>query len=124
MIKYFGTDLTQAGHYMWQLDGNAMGKFYERGYFFSSIPFNPEKFPRETQTKGKHEFGRIEWNGKHYTILAICGAPSDERGGTKMVFWVEESVTYVELMARIKATPIAMKLINKCPFPIPLFEKP
>ncbi len=123
MIKYFGTDLIQAGHYMWELKETGMAKFWERGEFASSIPFNPEKFPRATQTKGKHEWMKIEWQGNYYTILAICGAPSDDRGGTKMIFWVEQAYSYDALLQLLKATPIVMKLINKCPFPIPVFDK-
>lgn len=109
-IHYFGTDLDRAGHYLWVLDGDVM-----RGGGFSCdhLPFHPEQIAMKA-AKGSVAF----WRGGGYSAIAITGAPSDSRPGTKSVFFVKGTLSERELKQRIKQHPMAKRLIKAMPFTV------
>lgn len=70
MIYYFGTQLADAGHFFWELDGN---NIYRGRISFEDIPFNPEDMP--VAKKGESIRNGIVrfYNLAHYSICAIQG---------------------------------------------------
>lgn len=112
MIKYFGTSLTVAGHYFWELDGVDMRR---SKIYFGDLPFNPEDLVPVTRTKGEIETFRFEGG---YAVLAIAGSCKDTRLGTKSVFWLIGDYSDAMLKKRIQGCPAAMKIINQMPFEV------
>lgn len=118
---YFGTDLTTAGHYFFELTGDRM--ISDRNVRYGEHPFNPEQLPvmvnrRSVAPKGMTRF----YNIGHYSICAIGGSPKDERPGCKSVFYWEEPLTELEMIDCMKSLPIAMKIIQKMPFAVEVFK--
>ena len=122
-LHYFGTGLTCAGHYFWELKNERM---IDRGLSFpkgdgipmskhKEWPFNPESMP-ESKINGDTEFFIIG----EYSILAICGSCCDNRSGCKSVFFTDKNVTKKELKKIIFSVPIAKMIIDKMPFNINL----
>ncbi len=111
-ITYFGTDLLQAGHFMWEIPPH--GKYLGKGSInFKSLPFHPETFVDNLP------FGAVRWHTiEDYSICAICGSCSDDRGGTRSVFWIKETISNEELKERILAVPVLKEIIEKMPFKI------
>ena len=107
-LNYFGTDLSSAGHYFWVL---IEGSIVNSRVFFHDLPFHPEGLTGDL-VKGKWVFDTF----MGYSILAIAGSCTDDRGGTKSVFWIYEEVTKEELIGIIHHNTAAMKIINKFPF--------
>ena len=107
-INYFGTDLTSAGHYFFEVKDNYMGA---SNLDFKNVPFNPEEMPRrdkgEPRTKGDVRF----YHENGYTICAIEGAPSDDRWGTKSVFWAKEIIDFDKFMDILLSMPIVNRMI-------------
>ena len=118
-MKYFGTDLNSAGHFLWDV---AETMLYNRGLGFNEIPFDPESLPRyekgEQRQKGDVRF----YFENCYSICAIEGSCIDQRGGTKSVFFIKEDLTQEELVNKIKDIPIAMQIIDKMPFSVQVFK--
>lgn len=110
-MEYFGTSLTEHGHYRWNLDKNQM--IFSGGLLFNDLPFHPENLTNNLQ-KGEVVF----YQGGGYTVLGIAGSCKDTRGGTKSIFWVKEVISKPEMIEKIKNNPLAMKLIDAMPFEI------
>lgn len=114
-MKYFGTNLTQAGHYLWDIDSNSLGylglpNYGSRG---EVLPFSPEGLG------DKLENGQILYaQTLGWTILAIGGSCVDKRPGCKSVFLVNEVFSKESMIESIQAIPMAMKIINQMPFKV------
>src|SRR5574343_1134443 len=80
-MEYFGTNLTEHGHYSWDLTGDRMVKI---GLLPKHTPFNPEEL---TINLPKGEV--IYYQSSKFTVLGISGSCKDERNGTKSIFWVK-----------------------------------
>lgn len=119
---YFGTDLTNAGHYFFELGTETMNS--NRNIQFGDTPFNPEKLPVAKggryayAPKGMTRF----YNMGHYSICAIGGSPKDQRPGCHSVFFWEEPLTEQQMIDYMKSLPIAMKIINQMPFSVEVFK--
>jgi hypothetical protein len=109
-MEYFGTNLTEHGHYTWDLKGTKMVKI---GLLPKHTPFNPEELTRHLP-KGHCVF----YEGGDYTVFAISGSPLDTRPGTKSVFWVRENLSREQMIDRIKENKTAMSIINAMNFDV------
>lgn len=111
ILEYFGTSLTTAGHYFFQLSGDYMGS--SRRKFGNTI------FNAEYDIPGGVKLGHVcLYQCGNYSILRIEGSCYDKRGGCKSVFFVQSIITWEELSDLIKNTPIAMKIIQQMPFEV------
>jgi hypothetical protein len=119
MIYYFGTELSNAGHYFWELDRNDI---YRGRHRFEDLPFNPEALPvkkkGESYLNGTVGFYHLG----HYSICAIEGSPKDTRPRSKSVFFWDVFLDQQKMIQAIKETPIAMRIINQMPFPVEIFK--
>lgn len=119
MIKhYFGTSLTDKGHYIWEISED--GKRLKRSSLsFVNLPFSPE-FLTQNLNKGEINWLYSKSRFGIFTVCAITGSPTDVRLGCKSVFWVKEDlmVPFEQMKRRIMETPICVEIINKMPFPI------
>lgn len=109
-MKYFGTNLNEPGHYIWDLSNN---RFNKSGINFNSLPFNPEEL-----TRGLPKGDVIYYQGGGYTVIGISGSCKDERRGTKSIFWVQELISKIEMIERIQKHELAKKIIDKMPFTV------
>ncbi len=114
-IKYFGTDLDQAGHFFWTID-----KEYKRSIYggvtktFNALPFNPEGF-FHSAPNGTVLYAYIQ----EFSICAIQGSCYDKRPGCKSVFYVEEPMFNLkEWKDVIESFPPAKAIIDKMPFKV------
>lgn len=114
-MKYFGTNLSSAGHYFFELEGEIIRR---TNLWFSDLPFDPEKMPSyekgEVQNKGDVKF----YHSNGYNICAINGSCIDKRWGCKSVFFTTENLTNIELMEKILSIPVAKKMIEQMPFEV------
>ena len=115
-MYYFGTNLRDAGHYFHKLEGN---KIEYININYRGLPFSVETLTDNIKHKGNGESIFYQVN-EEYSILAIVGSCTDTRGGCKTVFFLREILTIKEMIERIKDIPIAMTIINKCPFDVKL----
>lgn len=112
-MNYYGTNLTEYGHYFWKLNDTQLiykgldGKD-------EKPPFSPGDFLGSNAEKGLVGYFRL----KGYSIIAIAGSCKDTRGGTKSVFWVKGEVEPTALKDMILAIPIAEKMIEQMPFEV------
>lgn len=108
-MEYFGTNLTEAGHYRWNID-DRMTKI---NYRFEELPFHPENL-----TNNLPKGDVIFYQGGGYTLIGIAGSCKDGRPGTKSIFWVKETITRDELIKRLMANKTAVEIIAKMPFKV------
>lgn len=109
-MEYFGTNLTEHGHYRFDMDGEYMVKTWTK---FTDLPFNPEELTNNLP-KGEVAF----YQGGGFTVFAIAGSCKDERPGTKSVFWVKENITRGQFITKIMQSATAMKIIRAMPFEV------
>jgi hypothetical protein len=110
-MEYFGTNLTEYGHYRWNLENDHMR--FGKNLLFSDLPFHPEYLTNNLPA-GKVVF----YQGGGYTVIGISGSCKDERGGTESIFWVKEIISRSEMIDRIISHPAASKIIQSMPFEI------
>lgn len=109
-MEYFGTNLTEAGHYRWDLNND----YFQGGSInFNGLPFDPEGLTKHLP-KGKTIF----YQGGGFTVLGISGSCRDERNGTKSIFWVKDIISKERMIDRVKNDRLSSKIINKMPFEI------
>lgn len=108
-MEYFGTSLTEYGHYRWLLNN---GLQYQ-GLKLKDLPFNPEGLTNNLP-KGETIF----YQGGGYTVIGISGSCKDTRPGTKSIFWVEAIITRDAMKQCILDNPHAMSIINAMPFEV------
>lgn len=117
ITHYFGTDLSSAGHYTWDIskDGKGLGN---RSLNFRETPFSPENIS-ENLANGQVSYAHFLSSRFGYiTVCAISGSCSDKRPGSKSVFWVYENISFEEIKNRILATPVCKEIIDKMPFTV------
>lgn len=110
---YYGTNLTEYGHYFWKLNDTQLVYKGLDGKD-ESVPFEPDNLISSGAPKGMVGFFRIDG----YSIIAISGSCKDTRGGTKSVFWVKGDVEPGALKEMILAVPIAKRMIEQMPFEV------
>jgi hypothetical protein len=110
-MNYFGTELTSAGHFMWEMIGSEL---YRNRMSIGDCPFNPEALPYKKYKNG--DVGYYQCFG--FSILAICGSCKDNRAGSKSVFWLEGNFTADEMKERILTIPIGKKIIEQMSFKV------
>lgn len=112
-MNYYGTNLTEYGHYFWKLAG---AQLIYKGLDGKDepVPFEPDNLISSNAAKGTVGFFALDG----YSILAISGSPKDTRGGTKSVFWVKGDVAPSALKDMILAVPIARRIIEEMPFEV------
>jgi hypothetical protein len=109
-MEYFGTNLTEYGHYRWSLENDRMTNL---GISFRDLPFHPEDL---TNNLPKGEV--IFYQGGGYTVVGISGSCKDGRPGTKSIFWIKEIISKSEMVQKIMQNPSSLKIINAIPFEI------
>lgn len=109
-MKYFGTDLEQAGHYLWELHGDRLEYI---GLRIDFLPFHPEQITRN-MNKGDVAY----YTGGGFTAIAITGSCADDRAGCKSVFILNEKLSFDEMKSRIIQQPVAKEIIDKMPFKV------
>ncbi len=116
-IKYFGTNLTDAGHYIWSIHPEAQSVGWDRKLDFNEQPFHPESLTQGLQLGEVNWMQSISPKGK-FTICAIYGSCKDRRPGSKSVFWVDAAITYDALKELILKTPASAAIISAMPFEV------
>lgn len=112
-MEYFGTDLTECGHYRWFLDGDVMIKNRANSLRFDDLPFHPENLTNNLV------FGDVVfYQGGGYTVIGVSGSCKDSRQGTKSIFWIKELVTRKEMIKRILDNSLSLELLTKMPFDV------
>lgn len=109
-MEYFGTNLTEHGHYTWDLSDDRMVKI---GLLPKYTPFQPEGLTNNLP-KGEVVF----YQSSKFTVLGISGSCKDERNGTKSIFWVKETLSKHEMIERIKSNKLAKSIIDAMPFKV------
>ena len=109
-MKYFGTNLTVHGHYIFELTDDLM---IRQGIQFDHLPFHPEQLTNNL-SKGEVVF----YQGGGFTVIGISGSCKDARPGTKSIFWAEEIITFDEMRSKILNIPIAKQIIDLMSFKV------
>lgn len=110
-MNYFGTDLTSAGHYVFNLDGEYMESL--SSHLINTLSFHPEYLVTNLPIGEV-----IYYQGGGYTVVGFAGSCYDKRPGSKSIYWVRELITKEEMIERIKKNKLAMKIINNYEFKI------
>lgn len=120
-IYYYGTNLSQAGHYYWELEKDNLkylGLRMEKPKFFSPYDY-PEYEHGEKMRKGKSQF--LHLNG--HSILAIEGSCSDNRFGTRSVFFIEGIMEKDKFIELLKSHKIFNEMVDQMNFEIEILKK-
>lgn len=114
-INYFGTSLSSAGHYFWELSAG----MHEVNIKYGSLPFNVEALPYE-EGRSHLPNGTVGYYfiaGFH--ICAIEGSCFDKRIGSRSVFFTRKGgMVNNELKEFILSIPAAKKIIDQMPFEV------
>lgn len=113
-LYYFGTNLTMAGHYLFELEDNAC--YTPSRLQLHELPFNPEGLPH--MLKGQpFKKGRVEfYDFAGYRICAIEGSCYDSRPASKSIFFVEKPMWIIydaSLKEFILSVPYAKRIIDQ-----------
>lgn len=118
-MEYFGTDLKEYGHYFWLLYNDKMVK---SGVTMSDIPFYPYDMPNHSKDNPMKVGEYRYYQSGTYTIFAIKGSCKDTRGGTVTVFFIDELLSEIEMIERLRNIPIAMKIVTNLPVIMDCFD--
>ena len=111
-IYYFGTSLEQSGHFIFEVNRDYLQR---KGIDFSKLPFYPENLPIDQDS----ERGHVEFHCAFgYSIIAIQGSCTDNRPGSKTIFWVNKNFSYEYFKECLLRIPIIQKIIEKMPFEV------
>ena len=114
-LHYFGTNLREAGHYLFTLEGDS---FYPAFYRWVDLTFNPYDIPNQydkrTIRKGDKDF----YQKDGFSILVIEGSCYDQRWGTRTVFFVDGLIDEAKMRELINSVPIAVKILAALPFEV------
>lgn len=108
-LNYFGTSLTQKGHYIFTLEGENI----------RNLDMSYSDMPVLDNGALQHTNGTVFYiyvNG--YSICYIVGSCADTRHGCKSMFWVDGYVNMEEWKDIILSIPIAKKIIEQMPFDV------
>lgn len=112
-LQYFGTNLTNHGHYFWEVGENYL---HSSNLNFDSFNFNPCNMPEyeigETRNKGDVKF----YHKSPFVICAIEGSCIDKRSGTNSVFFIKGEFSYNNLMLAMRESKPVQEIINSFPF--------
>lgn len=108
-MEYFGTNLTEHGHYRWDIDEG----FRRMNYSFDQLPFHPE-----TLTNNLPNGEVVFYQGGGLTVLGIAGSCKDSRPGSKSIFWVKGTISKDAMIERVMLHAIALQIIQKMPFKV------
>lgn len=100
-IHYFGTNLTEHGHYFWDVSNGAPTDKYNKP---DNIDFNQYEF--KYQKRGDIDYLKTP----NYSVIGICGSPVDHRGGTVSVFFTKEDLTKEQFLDILKGNTFFQKL--------------
>lgn len=109
-IEYFGTSLSENGHYRWILEED---RSVYKGLRFEDLPFDPEGL-----TNNLIKGSIVYYQGGGYTVLGISGSCKDNRLGAKSIFWVKKILSKEKLIEVIKNNPMAAKIIDAMSFKV------
>lgn len=104
-IRYFGTDLKCAGHYIWDV---VNGNVYNRNLGLKDLEFCPESFFKSHERKGLTRYAVFG----NTTVFGICGSPVDKRGGCKSVFFVDGILSEQDIKNLLLKNEFFKKLIE------------
>lgn len=110
-IEYFGTSLTEKGHYIYHL--GKYGLDYEKDLNINKYPFQVERLNDNTE-KGSVLRTHIQ----DYKILHITGSCIDKRPGCKSVFITQEAVTLKDFEDYIRGHDYCKKMFEQMDFEI------
>jgi hypothetical protein len=109
-LYYFGTGLDSAGHYFWIARDDTL---WRAELSLKDIPFDPESFTGEYMKwnlpNGHAIYKRID----EWTVFAISGSPHDRRQGCKSVFFIQEELTYSEMVDRVISSQICREIMDR-----------
>jgi len=117
MMYYFGTNLREHGHYLFNPEGDSLYPISSRDLRLDMLPFDAydmKRSPKDPIRKG--DVAYYQQGG--YSVMAIEGSCLDTRYGTRSVFFVKEALTKEELKERILSIPIAKRIIERMPFKV------
>lgn len=115
-VKYFGTSLTEKGHYLKDL--LPLGLDYSYTLSTSHYPFDIYSF-----TKGNPKGFVAKYEVDNYKVIAIEGSCIDQRWGTVSVFITEENVTLRQFKDYLSNHPWVIKMLEQMPFKVDLNAK-
>jgi len=115
-MEYFGTNLTEYGHYTWDLTGDRMVKI---GLLPQKTPFNPEEITNNLPVGEV-----IYYQSSKFTVIGIAGSCKDSRCGTTSIFWVRELLSKQEIVERINENKLAKAIIDAMPFCVRFWHEP
>lgn len=104
-IKYFGTNLTVAGHYLWDV---LKGNVYNRSLELKDLEFNPEHFFKSSETFRLTKYAVFGST----TVFGICGSPIDKRNGCKSIFIIDGVYTEKQIKAILLNNEFFNKIIE------------
>ena len=114
-MKYFGTHLTEHGHYWWDV---AEDNLFDPKVYGVELPFDPYKLCDIESDVKRFKGTMVFKNFKGLSVLAIEGSCTDYRWGTFSVFVVEEELSKEEMLCKMSCFPIIQKIINQMPFEV------
>lgn len=114
-MNYYGTELNHAGHYYWQLEGDAI---YRPRHGAQHYPFEPEHLPYDKSKRGLPNGFAAFYQFAGFSIYAIEGSCADTRPASKSIFFIEKELDKDQMKALIMSTPIARKIVQKMPFEV------
>lgn len=110
-VEYFGTSLTEKGHYLWSFGKYGLG--YERNLDINKFPFQVERLNDNTE-KGTVLITQIQ----DYKILHITGSCIDKRPGCKSVFITQDNISLKDFETYIREHSYAKKMFEQMDFEI------
>ncbi len=119
ITQYFGTDLNQAGHYLFDIsaDGESFSNYGTSRFYH--LPFHPESLCQDNAEKGSVLWSYFASKSMgNFTVCCIVGSCSDKRPGSKSVFIHKGSLNYGQVKELIISTPICAQIINKFNFKV------
>lgn len=108
-IRYFGTDLKTAGHFIWQkADEHLNGRSLE----FGGLGIDPDSYPKPENGYYLQKGTMRYYYEKGYSILAIEGSPADDRPESKCVWFIKGEVSQEELLLKVKEVPVYQRILD------------
>ena len=114
-MRYFGTNLTEHGHYWWDVEENNLSN---SKIYVDPLPFDTYDLMDPGCEDKRHKGNVVFKNFKGISVLAIEGSCKDTRWGTFSIFMLDEEITKEEMICRIGDFPILQRIISQMPFEV------